>query len=135
MTQYYRFSPDGLLEPCEKEDTETLGGYKYYDAAKVSEYSEGKHNKGGWIAAAVSGPSHYAGSDSLGIGVQGIFNPADGKTYDSRSAYYNAVKSKGLVIAGDEAPTQRATPKTKTVNWEKAVAQTLKTTPLKGKKR
>lgn len=131
MTQYYRFSPDGLLEPCEKEETETLGGYKYYDAAKVSEYSEGKHNKGGWIAAAVSGPSHYAGSDSLGLGVQGIFNPADGKTYDSRSAYYNAIKAKGLVIA--EGPAQQITPKT--VNWERAVAQTLRSTPLGKKKR
>lgn len=80
-------------------------------------------------------PSHYAGSDSLGVGAQGIFNPADGKTYDSRAAYYNAVKAKGLVIAGDEAPTQRAAPKTRTVNWEKAVAETLKKTPLKGKRK
>lgn len=73
-------------------------------------------------------PTHYAGSDDIG----GVLNPADGKTYDSRSAYYSAVKSKGLVIAGDEAPTQRAKPKIKSINWEQAVAETLKTTPLKG---
>jgi len=77
-------------------------------------------------------PSHYAGSDDLGT--KGVFNPADGKMYDSRSAYYNAVKAKGLVIAGDDAPTQRATPKTESINWEKAVAETLKS-PLKGKKK
>lgn len=87
------------------------------------------------VADGTRGPVHYAGSDSLGEGVRGVFNPADGKTYDSRSAYINAVKSKGLVIAGDDAPTTRATPKAKTENWEKAVAQTLKQTPLKGKKR
>ena len=71
--------------------------------------------------------------DSLGEGVKGVFNPADGKTYDSKSEYYKAVKAKGLVIMGDDAPTKRAEPKKETINWEKAVAETLKTTPLKGK--
>lgn len=85
------------------------------------------------IGDGTRGPVHYAGSDDMGT--KGVFNPADGKTYDSRSEYYSAVKSKGLVIMGDDAPTKPSTPKTKTVNWEKAVAETLKTTPLKGKKR
>lgn len=134
MAQHYRFDDDGLLVPCEKEETEQLGGFKYLDAKIVKEYSDGKYEKGGWISAKVSGPSHYAGSDNIG-GVKGIFNPADGKTYDSRSEYYKAVKAKGLVIAGNDAPTQRATPKTKSINWEKAVADTLKSTPLKGKKK
>lgn len=84
------------------------------------------------IGDGLYGPTHFAKSDDLGT--KGVFNPADGKTYDSRSAYYNAVKAKGLVIAGDDAPTTRATPKTKTVNWEKAVAQTLKSTPAGARK-
>jgi hypothetical protein len=131
MPIYYKFNDDGILEECAKDACDQMGGFKYLDAKIVSEYSEEKHDKGGWIAAQVSGPSHYAKTDDLGT--KGVFNPADGKTYDSRAAYYKAVKAKGLVIAGDDAPTQRATPKTKSVNWEKAVAETLKKTPLKGK--
>lgn len=77
-------------------------------------------------------PKIYLKSDDLGI--KGVFNPADGKKYDSRSAYEAAVKAKGLVIMGDDAPTKPSTPKTQTVNWEEAVAETLKTKPLKGKK-
>lgn len=132
---YYRFTDDGLIEPCAKEETEQLGGYRYLSAKQVSEYSEGEYREAGWVAAVVSGPSHYCSSDALGEGVQGVFNPADGKTYDSRSAYYKAVKDKGLVIVGDDAPKERATPKTKSVDWESAVAETLKTIPLKGTKR
>lgn len=83
------------------------------------------------VSDRATAPSHYGRTDDLGT--KGVFNPADGKMYDSKSAYHNAVKNAGLVIMGDDAPTKAATPKTKTVNWEKAVAQTLKQTPLKGK--
>lgn len=64
----------------------------------------------------------------------GVFCPADGKTYDSKSSYYKAVKAKGLEIVGNDAPMKRATPKTNDINWEKAVAETLKQTPLTKKK-
>jgi hypothetical protein len=74
-------------------------------------------------------PIHYGKED---LGVSGVLNPVDGKTYDSRSAYEQAVKAKGCVIVGDDhiAPSK---PKLKPINWEKAVAETLKTNPLKGK--
>lgn len=76
------------------------------------------------------GPIHYAGTDDLGV--QGVLNPANGKRYDSRSAYMQSVKDAGCVIVGNDAPTHA--PKQKPINWEKAVAQTLKSTPRKGKK-
>jgi hypothetical protein len=63
------------------------------------------------------------------------FNPADGKMYDSKSAYYKAVKSKGLEIVGNDAPVKPSAPKQQKIDWEKAVAESLKIHPLKGKKR
>lgn len=133
MEVYYKFSPDGLLVKCKESELEKLGGLKYVSETRAYDYSGGLYNESGWMAYATTGPSHYASSDDLGT--QGVLNPADGKRYDSRSAYYQAVKDKGLVILGDDAPVQKATPKVESVNWEKAVAETLKSTPLKGKKR
>lgn len=40
-------------------------------------------------------------SDDLGI--KGVLNPADGKTYDSKSSYYQALKDKGCHVVGGEA--------------------------------
>lgn len=40
-------------------------------------------------------------SDDLGI--QGVVNPADGKKYDSKSAYYKSVKDAGCHIVGADA--------------------------------
>lgn len=45
-------------------------------------------------------------SDSLGEGVQGLLNHADGKKYDSKSEYYKAVKAAGCVVLGSDAPTE-----------------------------
>jgi hypothetical protein len=83
-----------------------------------------------------SGPSHYSNTDSLGQGTQGVFNPADGKTYDSKSAYYNAVKAKGLVI-DDSTQLRQPALKLNEINWEKSVKETLnKLSPTrKGKKK
>jgi len=81
-------------------------------------------------------PSNYGGSDSLGQGVQGVFNPADGKTYDSKSEYYKAVKAKGLVI--DDSTTPKApSPKLNPINWEKAIKQSINqlSPTRKGKKK
>lgn len=80
------------------------------------------------------GPTHYAGSDNLGEGVQGLFNPADGKKYDSKAEYYNAVKAKGCEVVGDE-PIKPSKPKLKEINWEKAVAETLQQMPKPKKKK
>lgn len=80
-----------------------------------------------FVPKPVAAGSYYIISDDLGI--NGVLNPADGKTYSSKSAYYAAIKSKGLEIMGNDAPTQRATPKTESINWEKAVAETLRTSP------
>lgn len=115
----YKLNEDG--EIVETSEVFKTGRWRMIDG-KLVRVGEGSR-----------GPVHYAGSDDLGT--KGVFNPADGKTYDSRSEYYSAVKAKGLAIMGDDAPTTPSKPKTKTVNWEKAVAETLKTTPLKGKKR
>lgn len=117
---YYEYNEDGELIPVYEDKAKKSGRFRFIDGLTIR------------IGEGTRGPVHY-GSDDLGV--KGVMNPADGKTYDSRSAYYNAVKSKGLVIMGDDAPSKPSTPKTKTVNWEKAVAETLKTTPLKGKKR
>jgi hypothetical protein len=75
-------------------------------------------------------------SDALGEGVKGVFNPADGKTYDSKSEYYKAVATKGLVI-NDSPKIAPSKPKLKEIDWEKSVADTIKTlSPTKkGKKK
>lgn len=52
-----------------------------------------------------------------------MFCPADGKTYDSKSAYKNAVKSKGYEIVGDKQTPTR--PVQKDIDWKGAVAETL----------
>lgn len=50
-------------------------------------------------------PFHYVISDDLGA----VQNPADGKTYDSKSAYYKAVKDAGCVVLGNEKIKPRQT--------------------------
>lgn len=49
-------------------------------------------------------------------GLDGVKNPVDGKTYDSKSAYYRAVKDAGCVIVGNEAEKlSQSPPKVKEV--------------------
>lgn len=43
-------------------------------------------------------------------GMSATWNPATGRTYDSRSAYYRAVKDAGCEIVGDDAPLPDAPP-------------------------
>lgn len=54
-------------------------------------------------------------SDDLGL--NGIRNHADGRMYDSKSAYYSAVKAAGCEVVGNEKMTH--TPVDKTGNVEK----------------
>lgn len=42
--------------------------------------------------------------------LDGVLNPADGKRYDSKGAYYRAVKNAGCVIVGNEAKAEPAEP-------------------------
>jgi len=58
------------------------------------------------------------------LGTKGIFNHADGKTYDSKSSYYKAVKAKGLEIVGNE-PIKQSQPKTSHIDWERAVHESI----------
>lgn len=46
----------------------------------------------------------YVQSDCVG-GIKGIKSMADGKQYDSKSAYRRSLKEKGLVEVGNDAPT------------------------------
>lgn len=62
------------------------------------------------------------------LGKDGVFNPANGKRYDSKSAYYRAVKDAGCEIMGNDAPTTMATPNAKEIDWRPAVAEALQQT-------
>lgn len=117
---YYEYNEEGQLAPVYEKDAQKTGRFIFKDDIMIR-IGEGRR-----------GPTHYAASDNLGV--QGVFNPADGKTYDSRSAYYNAVKNKGLEIVGDQ-PQEPKTPKTKPINWEKAVSETLQQLPPPKRKR
>lgn len=108
----YKLNEDGDI--VETDEVFTNGRWRMIDGKMVR------------VGDGTRGPVHY-GSDDLGI--QGVLNPADGKRYDSKSEYYKAVKAKGLEIVGNDAPITRGIPKTKSINWEKAVAETLQQTP------
>lgn len=43
-------------------------------------------------------------SDQLGEGVKGILNHADGKIYDSKSAYHRTLRERGFHIREDKEP-------------------------------
>lgn len=47
-------------------------------------------------------PRPYVIRDSLGEGVQGLRNMADGQMYDSRSQYLKAVKAAGCEVVGND---------------------------------
>lgn len=42
--------------------------------------------------------------------LDGVLNPCDGKRYDSKGAYYRAVKDHGCVIVGNEAEKMMQAP-------------------------
>lgn len=129
---YYQYDDEGDLVPHEYSKGDIVKGIK--SSLPMGRYVtvDGLLIRSG----DASGPSHYSGSDSLGEGVKGVFNPADGKTYDSKSAYYNAIKAKGLVI-DDRATPSPSSPKLNPINWEKAVKQSINqlSPTRKGKKK
>lgn len=133
MTVYYDYADDGTIKPVKNRTRQTVG-LKYISERRAFEMSDGKYSKSGWLLSDnVCAPTHYSRSDDLGT--QGILNHADGKRYDSRSAYYKALKQQGMVILGDDAPKTAAKPKESGIDWKKAVKETIDSykTPKKGK--
>jgi hypothetical protein len=59
------------------------------------------------------------------LGTKGVKNPADGKVYDSKSAYYKAVKANGYEIVGNEKLKPKK-PAVDNIDWQKAVAETMR---------
>lgn len=82
------------------------------------------------IAANLDENKKFKPSVSIGLHIMSddfkdgaIFCPADGKTYDSKSMYKKAVKSKGYEIVGEkQSPTK---PVVQDIDWKSAVAETL----------
>lgn len=64
---------------------------------------------------------HYIISDVL----NDVMCPADGKTYDSKSAYYRAVKDAGLVIVGNDAPTMQKQPEYSSSDLRSDIARVM----------
>lgn len=117
---YYEYNDDGGLIPLEYEKGDIMAGIK-------CTLPQGRYcNIDGLLVRVgnASRPSHYSSSDNLGEGVRGMFNPADGKMYDSKSAYYNSIKAKGLVI-NDSPELKSSKPKLNPINWEKAVKKSI----------
>ena len=56
-------------------------------------------------------PFNGFGSDNLPGGVNGIFNHADKRRYDSKSAYTRAVRAAGCSIVGNDFNNQNLTRK------------------------
>lgn len=63
------------------------------------------------------------------LGVHGIKSMADGKQYDSKSAYYKSLKSQGYeVVAGDSKfknPTAHRRAVDEGINWGKELKKTM----------
>lgn len=83
-----------------------LWGRKYViDSAICKAISSGKVKKiEQEIASCRSAPNVI--SDDLKAGINGLHNPADGKMYDSKSAYYKGVKAAGCIVMGNDAPAE-----------------------------
>jgi hypothetical protein len=59
-------------------------------------------------------------------GLDSVWNPVDGKLYDSKSAYYGAVKRAGCEIAGNDSSLTTALEKPATVKTPGGLKDTLK---------
>lgn len=74
------------------------------------------------IWAASDLPRPMVIGDSLGD----VWNPVNGKIYDSKSAYYRAVKAAGCEIAGNDSSVQTAHTKTIEPKTPPGLKDTLK---------
>jgi hypothetical protein len=59
-------------------------------------------------------------------GLDDVWNPVDGRKYDSKSAYYAAVKAAGCEIAGSDSSIATAHEKSTTVKTPEGLKDTLK---------
>lgn len=59
-------------------------------------------------------------------GLDDVWNPVNGKRYDSKSAYYAAVKASGNEIVGNDSSFKAATEKTVEVTAPKGLKDDLK---------
>lgn len=73
-----------------------------------------------------NGAGFYVISDDLGT--KGVFNPANGKTYDSKSEYGKSVKAAGMEIVGNDAPTTTRTEVRGDFDCRKDIAQAIEQT-------
>lgn len=64
-------------------------------------------------------------SDQLGNGVQGVLNHADGKMYDSKSAYHRTLNERGFHVREDKEPPS-GVKEYKPVGIKQDIAQALK---------
>ena len=100
----YTLNDEGDI--VESKEEHKTGRYKWIDGKMVR------------VGDATRYPVSFGRDD---LGVKGVFNPADGKTYDSRSEYYKSVKAQGLEIMGDDAPKTPSKPKTKDITEAKSL--------------
>lgn len=136
MSTFPRYSPEDIIALLGKEDGEWFNAgcripYGYSDLwekrAIVNQTVNNAIASGELVALPEQefhAPRFYVISDDMGI--NGVLNPVDGKKYDSKSSYEKAVKAAGCVIMGNDAPKERATPKQEKIDWENAVAETIK---------
>ena len=59
-------------------------------------------------------------------GLDDVWNPVNGKTYDSKSAYYRAVKDAGCSIAGNDSSITKAHERTIETTAPKGLKDDLK---------
>jgi hypothetical protein len=94
-------------------------GKKYNDDPHTRKCIKCK-SKGVMFIRSLGASMSYISDEMIG----GMFCPADGKTYDSKSSYYKAVKSKGMEIVGND-PIKPSQPKLDRINWERAVKESI----------
>lgn len=85
MGKIYNISFDGG-ETIQQRDALPSGRFVYHDKANL------------WIYRGEPLGTSHVGAD----GMDPLYNHADGKIYDSKSAYIKAVKSAGCEIIGNE---------------------------------
>lgn len=69
----------------------------------------------------------------IGDGMEPTLNPANGKRYDSKRAYYRAVREAGCEIIGNEAPS--ASPRPQMDDPIHDIKRALETVPSKPKRK
>lgn len=85
------------------------------------------YRDGEWVDAALARPLHES-RDAPMIrpdGMDPIVSMADGKTYDSRSAYYADLKARGSEIVGNDRAAFDKKPEFVSRNVEQSIKQTL----------